>query len=76
VFAHCADGELVLHIIDNGPGLPPDFDADQTGGFGMRMIRSVLVQAEGRLTYLTGRDGAECEVVVPLATSEPGQAPA
>lgn len=74
VSAHCSSGEMVLRISDNGPGFPPGFDHDHSGGFGMRMIRSVLVQAEGRLSYASGGEGAVIEVYVPLAGGEPRQA--
>ncbi|HEV7277237.1 MAG TPA: MASE1 domain-containing protein [Devosiaceae bacterium] len=69
VSARCVEGEMVVRISDNGPGFPPDFNPGHSGGFGMRMARTVLAQADSRLRYFEGNEGAAIELYVPLYSS-------
>ena len=61
-------GDLILKVVDNGPGFPPEPDAAQSHGFGFRMIRGMIKQANGELRLCSpGGSGAAIEVRVPLA---------
>ena len=40
---------VTLVLRDNGAGLPPDFDFNDSGGFGYRMIRLLAKQIKGKL---------------------------
>ncbi|OLN30894.1 Sensory transduction histidine kinase [Desulfovibrio sp. DV] len=39
--------EVVIVIADNGPGLPPDFDLNQTGTLGMQLVLNLAQQLGG-----------------------------
>ena len=52
------DGDVMrLSVADEGPGLPPDFDASSSNGLGMRVVQSSLAKLAGELTYLTNARG-------------------
>jgi two-component sensor histidine kinase/integral membrane sensor domain MASE1 len=62
------EDHLILKVVDDGPGLPPGFDADQAQGFGFRMIRRLIKQANGELRLCSsGGGGVAIQIRVPLA---------
>jgi two-component sensor histidine kinase len=48
-------GEVVIHVRDNGVGLPESFDLDSDSGFGLKIVRG-LVEDE-----LRGKLEMECK---------------
>ena len=49
-------GEALLEVSDGGPGLPADFDLEQSRSLGLRIARQFAVQLGGQLT-MTNRGG-------------------
>ncbi len=50
-----AAGNYALHYEDDGPGLPDDIDFERTDSLGLRLIRQISRQLEGRLSYSGSR---------------------
>jgi two-component sensor histidine kinase len=50
VECRCEDGRLRLAVADEGRGLPPGFDAEQSKGLGMTIVGAVVRQLGGVLT--------------------------
>ena len=48
-FSVMVKGELCIEVRDNGIGLPTDFDVEQTGSLGLRLIRALTRQMRGLL---------------------------
>ena len=61
-FAH-ADGDLVLTVADRGRGRPPLEAAGE--GFGTRMMRALVAQLGGSLTYADNNPGARAVLTAP-----------
>jgi signal transduction histidine kinase len=67
------NGDLRVRIIDDGPGLPPDWDEERNGGVGLRNTRARLRQLYGDSHRLdlanrpTG--GVELTLTVPFRTA-------
>jgi len=45
-----ADGIASFSVGDEGAGLPPDFDPERSGGFGMTLVRALVDQIGGTLS--------------------------
>ncbi|MBE9167284.1 PAS domain S-box protein [Pleurocapsales cyanobacterium LEGE 06147] len=43
------EGNLVLTISDNGRGLPPDFDLEQTKSLGLKLVKNLTNQLRGEI---------------------------
>ncbi|HEX6978232.1 MAG TPA: PAS domain-containing protein [Alphaproteobacteria bacterium] len=54
-------GVLRLSVADQGPGLPPDFDPDRSGGLGAQLTQSLSRLMGGQFRWI----GPECIVTVP-----------
>jgi PAS domain S-box-containing protein len=50
VFLRKESGNLILEIIDNGNGLPKNFDITKQNGIGMKLIQMFAEQMEGSVT--------------------------
>jgi two-component sensor histidine kinase len=50
--------DIVLKIIDDGPGFPPGFDPGANNSLGMQLMQLFAAQLEGELNFLE-RDGVE-----------------
>lgn len=57
--------QLLLHVDDDGQGLPHDFDPCGTGGIGMRIIRGLVAQLKGELQIESQLRGAHFRVRLP-----------
>jgi PAS domain S-box-containing protein len=57
---------MIITILDNGIGLPPDFDISRTSSLGLKLIRTLVQhQLKGSLT-LKRRNGTEMSVEFPV----------
>jgi two-component system OmpR family sensor kinase len=79
--------ELVLNVVDDGPGMPEDFlpvafdrfsrpdeaRTKRTGGsgLGLAIVQAIVTAANGRVT-LTNSDGFSVMVTVPVVSSQNG----
>ncbi len=54
--------QLTLTVHDNGVGLPEGFDADQSGGFGLMLVRMLSEQINARFS-IANSNGTRCTVV-------------
>lgn len=57
---------LVLEVEDNGPGLPPDFNINDTPTLGMTLVSSLTQQLSGTVSAANGATGALFRLVTPL----------
>ncbi|MBU0935237.1 MAG: sensor histidine kinase [Spirochaetes bacterium] len=57
-----------LHIGDNGPGLPDSLDPEIGGNLGLSIIRSLVGQVDGSVSWSRG-PGLVCRLEVPLSES-------
>ena len=74
VAARRQPGLLNVTVIDNGAGLPDDFDLETTTSLGLRIVRTlVLTELDGRLE-IEPRDGGGTRVLVELPLREPESA--
>jgi len=46
----------LLSVVDDGPGLPPDFKPDKGKGLGMKIIRALTSEIGGELRIVRGED--------------------
>lgn len=60
------EGSLLIHLADNGIGLPPGFTFASSKGLGMRIIQALARQVAAKLTIDTDRPGAAFTIAVPL----------
>ena len=67
------NGELVLSVMDEGPGLPEGFDASNGGGMGLANVRERLARLYGPDHELVLRDrpGGGVEATMSLPYSAP-----
>ena len=62
------EGDRVhLSVEDDGPGFPAGFDPETSGGFGMRMMQTLISQAGGTLRFVTRSRGTAVEIEVPIS---------
>ncbi len=61
-----------LRVADGGPGLPSGFDLARTEGLGLRIVRGLVSQLQGRLDWGQGPDGegAAFTVTAPRTNEE------
>ncbi len=58
-------GMMIVEVFDTGGGLPPEVDLEHPHSFGLMMIRSLVEQLDGELSY-TYRAGAHWRISFPL----------
>jgi len=64
------DTDLVVEVVDAGPGIPPDRDPFATGRLGLQIVRTLVTEELGGELELTpGPDGVGtvARVRIPLA---------
>lgn len=58
------NGDIVLEIKDNGPGLPKHVNKDENGNFGFKLI-NILTERLGATWTTESKDGTKVTLVVP-----------
>jgi two-component sensor histidine kinase len=58
-------GDLILHIADDGVGLPEGFDEKRDAGPGLRLVRGLVENAGGRLTLHSDPLGLTFSIELP-----------
>ncbi|HQP48354.1 MAG TPA: PAS domain S-box protein [Spirochaetota bacterium] len=61
-----------LTVMDDGIGLPGDFDVDNPKGFGLLLVSVLVKQIDGTIT-VTGNSGAEFRIRFPVAAKMKGE---
>ncbi len=60
------NGSCLLSVADDGSGLPPQFDAEDSPSPGLRLIRSLTRQIGGRFELVPAFPGTEARLTVRL----------
>jgi len=55
--------EVSLTILDNGKGLPEDFDIEKAEGIGFEIIRALCRQISAKLTYESNENGTQFNLI-------------
>jgi two-component sensor histidine kinase len=63
---HADDGSLVLEVIDDGVGLPENFDMACGGGLGLRLVRSLCAPLGGTVSFDSSPLGLSVRIVLPV----------
>lgn len=58
-------GELLIEVRDRGIGRPPASQADDTRGFGVRLMRGLAAQGKIALRFVDAAPGLSVQLVVP-----------
>lgn len=63
------DGDLLVEVDDDGPGLPATFDPRTDGGLGFRLLRSLGKQVGGAIAFDSSRQGTHFQLTLPPAVA-------
>ena len=47
-----------MEVIDNGKGLPDNFDMKKTKSFGLRLVHRLTKQLQGQFNYIRNKNGS------------------
>jgi PAS domain S-box-containing protein len=72
VAARRTGDQVGLSVADDGVGLPPGFDPEQQETFGWQLVRSLVVQLDGRLEVAGGPPGTRVTISFPLPANGRG----
>ena len=61
-----ADGEILVDVIDDGVGLPPDFSVERSGGLGLSIVQTLVTSELGGSMELTSDHGTRVHLRIPL----------
>lgn len=82
ISATTEDDELVIHVADNGPGIPEEIrddpfvafrragDAPASTGLGLAVVKAVIEAHGGRVEFETGESGTRFDLRLPWRTDE------
>jgi PAS domain S-box-containing protein len=65
----CQDTQAFLEVGDNGIGLPPDFDIENSSSLGLKLVSVLARQLQGEV-HIDRNEGARFEVSFRLSKSE------
>ena len=69
-----SEGAIMVHVADDGIGLPPDFALEQPAGMGLKIVGALAGQLGARVN--AHNDGGACfTLTLPLAGAVPGPHP-
>ena len=72
-FETTGPGCYLLSVLDNGPGLPAQFDPAGTKGLGMKIVQALVKQIGGELRISAAHEGRGARFTVAFScASEPG----
>lgn len=54
---------LVLLVADNGKGMPPDFDLDESESLGLQLVHTLAAQLQGKVVF--SGPGTRCAIIFP-----------
>jgi two-component system, sensor histidine kinase PdtaS len=57
------NNELLLEVRDNGIGLPPGFNPDQSNTFGYEIIKAFSQKLKARM-HITGVGGTDVQIII------------
>jgi PAS domain S-box-containing protein len=63
--------EYLLRIADDGVGVPAEFEPDRSRTLGLRLVRSLVTQIDGRISFRNANPGLEVLLCFPGGGSEP-----
>lgn len=71
IWVRVADGDAVrISVRDEGAGLPPEFEMAKGHGFGVRLIKALVNQAQGELRVERHARGTEFVLNIPIDLPE------
>ena len=65
------DGLHVLRVADTGVGLPPGLDPETVTSLGLRLVRSLARQVDGRFELVPMNPGTEARITIRLTDDQP-----
>jgi two-component sensor histidine kinase len=63
-------GEYLLRIADDGVGVPAEFEPSRSTTLGLRLVRSLVTQIDGRISFRNAHPGLEVLLCFPGGGSE------
>jgi two-component sensor histidine kinase len=64
--ARSGDGNILISVSDQGPGLPADFDPNKSRGMGMRIVKAFANQLNTKLEFTRLSPGSEFSLLFPV----------
>ena len=61
-----ADGEIIVDVVDDGVGLPPDFSIERSGGLGLSIVHTLVTSELGGSMELFSDHGTRVHLKIPL----------
>jgi two-component sensor histidine kinase len=60
------DGEILVDVVDDGVGLPPDFSIERSGGLGLSIVQTLVTSELNGSMELAGEHGTRVHLRIPL----------
>jgi chemotaxis protein methyltransferase CheR len=74
-FASISAGTYALSVLDDGPGLPAEFNPAKSKGLGMKIVLALVRQIGGELQISSAGNGSGTRFTVTFSLPEPAGAP-
>jgi two-component sensor histidine kinase len=65
------DGRLRVEIVDDGVGLPENFDPSATRSLGLSIVRTLVAEMEGTFSLGANHDGPGTRAVIDISLGQP-----
>ena len=70
LFCRRSPSALSIRVVDNGPGIPADMDPATEGGLGLQIVRTLVAENGGQVTWERPSDGGSVvEIAFPLGVN-------